>query len=302
MDSQSGITYNRSCTGIQSGDWSRLTRRQPVYEVPANLRKQKPFMISTHINRMREKLRGGETVLGAGISITDPTVTEALAPSVDFFWIDLEHNAMTTESLLGHLIAARAGGAPSIVRIPSNDVGWVKRVLDSGAEGIILPRSYSAQEAADFVAACRYPPMGTRGFGPRRPMQYGRLGQQEYLEQANRDVFVCVQVETTELLSELDDVLKIEGLDSLVLGPQDLSGSMGRLGETTHPDVINAMKTVASKARAADKFVGSGLGADPEFAQVLIDCGVQWMQAGNDFEYMIHGCEQAYRQIRGINS
>src|SRR5262249_48490120 len=158
---------------------------------------------------------------------------------------------------------ARAGGAASIVRIPSNDVGWVKRVLDSGAEGIILPRSYSAREAADFVSACRYPPLGARGFGPRRPLQYWRLGQPEYLQQANRDVLVAVQVETVELLAQLDEVLKLEGLDSLVLGPQDLSGSMGRLGDTTHPEVIESMKTVASKAKAAGKFIGSGLGASP---------------------------------------
>src|SRR5438067_9851142 len=76
-----------------------------------------PRMISTHINRMREKLRAGKIVLGAGITLTDPTVTEAIAPSVDFVWIDLEHNAMTTEAMLGHLIAARAGGCASIVRI-----------------------------------------------------------------------------------------------------------------------------------------------------------------------------------------
>ncbi len=123
-------------------------------------------------------------------------------------------------------------------------------------------------------------------------------GKQEYLQQANRDVFVTVQVETVELLAELDEVLKLEGLDSLVLGPQDLSGSMGRLGETTHPEVIAAMKTVASKARAAGKFIGSGLGANPEFARVLIDCGVQWLQAGNDFEYMIQGCQRTFDLIR----
>ena len=130
-------------------------------------------------------------------------------------------------------------------------------------------------------------------------MQYGRLGQQEYLEQANRDVFVVVQVETVELLAELDEVLALEGLDSLVLGPQDLSGSMGRLGETRHPDVINAMKMVASKARAAGKFIGAGLGANPEFAAVLLDCGIQWLQAGGDFEYMIQGCERTFERIRG---
>jgi 2-keto-3-deoxy-L-rhamnonate aldolase RhmA len=130
-------------------------------------------------------------------------------------------------------------------------------------------------------------------------MQYGRLEQQEYLRQANRDLFVAVQVETVELLAELDEVLNLEGLDSLVLGPQDLSGSMGRLGETTHPDVIAAMKTVASRARAAGKFIGSGLGANPEFARVLIDCGVQWLQTGNDFEYMLSGCRRTFSKIRG---
>ncbi len=259
-------------------------------------------MISSHINRMRAKLRAGEIVLGAGITLSDPTVTEALAARVDFVWIDMEHNATTTEAMLGHLIAARAGGAASLVRIPHNDVGWVKRVLDSGAEGIILPRAYSAREAADFVSCCRYPPLGTRGFGPRRPMQYGRLGQDEYLEQANRDVFVAVQVETVELLAELDEVLKLDGLDSLVLGPQDLSGSMGRLGQTSAPEVVAAMKTVASKAKAAGKFIGTGLGANPEFAQVLIDCGVQWLQAGNDFEYMIQGCQRTFDEIRGDHS
>ncbi len=256
-------------------------------------------MISTNINRMREKLRAGKIVLGAGITLSDPAVTEAIAPSVDFVWIDLEHNALSVESMLGHLIAARAGGCASIVRIPTNDVGWVKRVLDSGAEGIILPRAYSADEVASFVSACRYPPLGTRGFGPRRPMQYGRLEQQAYLQQANRDVFVVAQVETAELVADLDQVLKLEGLDSLVLGPQDLSGSMGRLGQTTHPDVVNAMRTVASKAKAAGKFIGSGLGANPKFAELLIDCGVQWMQAGNDYEYMIRACDQTFSTIRG---
>lgn len=256
-------------------------------------------MISTNITRMREKLRAGEMVLGPGITMTDPTITEALAPIVDFVWIDMEHNATTTESMLGHLIAARAGGTASIVRIPNNDVGWIKRVLDSGAEGIILPRPSSAREVADFVSACRYPPMGTRGFGPRRPMQYGLASQQQYVEQANRELFVVVQVETAQLISELDEVLKLEGLDSLVFGPQDLSGSMGFPGQPTHPEVVDAMKSVATRTKAAGKFVGAGMGVDKQFGAVLLECGVQWLQAGTDFEYLIGGCEHTFDDIRG---
>ena len=75
---------------------------------------------------------------------------------------------------------------------------------------------------------------------------------------------------------------------------------MGRLGETTHPDVIEVMKTAAAKAKAAGKFIGSGLGANPAFARVLIDCGVQWMQAGNDFEYMLQGCRRVFHDVRGV--
>src|SRR4051812_37785706 len=133
MDSPSGIVRPRSRPGLQPGNRCDLAglAHDPSREAS---------LISTHINRMRAKLRAGELVLGAGITLSDPTVTEALARSVDFVWIDMEHNAITTESMLGHLIAARAGGAASIVRIPNSDVGWVKRVLDSGAEGIILPR------------------------------------------------------------------------------------------------------------------------------------------------------------------
>jgi 2-dehydro-3-deoxyglucarate aldolase/4-hydroxy-2-oxoheptanedioate aldolase len=254
-------------------------------------------MISNNIEKMRKKLRAGEVVLGCGITFTDPTVVEAIAPSADFLWIDLEHNPLTMEALVAHLIAARAAGCPTMVRIPNNDVGWIKRVLDSGAEGILLPRSYTAAEVASFVSACRYPPMGTRGFGPRRPTNYARMEQQAYLKKANEEIFVAAQIETVELMKELDEVLRIEGLDSICLGPQDLSGSMGRLGETTHPDVVQAMTTICTKARAAGKFVGSGLGASPSFAKLLIECGVQWMQAGNDFEYMIKGCDAGFREI-----
>ena len=111
-----------------------------------------------NIHKFRDKLAAGNFCLGAGITFQDPAVTEALCPSVDFLWIDLEHNPTSLESMTTHLMAARAGGTPAIVRIPSSDVAWIKRVLDSGAEGIILPQAKSASEIQAFVSACRYPP------------------------------------------------------------------------------------------------------------------------------------------------
>jgi hypothetical protein len=160
-----------------------------------------------HIHKFREKLARGQICLGAGISFVDPAVTEALCDSVDFVWIDLEHTPIGVESLQSHLIAARAGGAPALVRVPSSDPAWAKRVLDIGAEGVIVPQVRSAQEVQAFVSACRYPPLGSRGFGPRRPSNYGRQGGKAFLDQANRDVFVVVQIETAQAVRAVKEIL-----------------------------------------------------------------------------------------------
>ena len=199
---------------------------------------------------------------------------------------------------MSHLIAARAGGTAAIVRIPSGDVGWIKRVLDTGAEGIILPQAQSVEEIRKFARSCRYPPMGTRGFGPRRPTNYGRFGGQEYIDHANKNLFVAAQIETIDLVHQIDEVVKIKELTSICIGPNDLSGTMGMLGNVTHPDVLDAIRTIATKARENGLYVGSGMGGDPEFANILKGLGVQWLQVGGDFEYMMKYAQQLYDQIR----
>ena len=254
-------------------------------------------MIS-NIHKFREKLDAGVFCQGAGITFSDPAVVEALADSVDFVWIDLEHNPTSLESLLAHLIAARAAGVPALVRVPSQDVGWIKRVLDTGAEGIILPQAVSAAEIGKFVSACRYPPLGTRGFGPRRPTNYGRDRGQEYLQKANGELFVVAQIETVSACEELDQIVTIEGLDSLVVGPYDLSGSMGILGEVHDPRVADAVRSIVRHAKSAGLYVGMGMGADAEHAVEAAELGIQWVQCGSDFGLMIQGTDRLHETVR----
>ncbi|HUY33849.1 MAG TPA: aldolase/citrate lyase family protein [Pirellulales bacterium] len=251
-----------------------------------------------HIDHFREQLDAGRLCLGPAITLSDPAVTEALAPSVDFVWIDLEHNPISLESLAAHLIAARAGGAPALVRVPSSDVAWIKRVLDTGAEAVIVPRIRSADEVREVVSACRYPPQGTRGFGPRRAADYGRRDAVEYVAEANRRVFVAIQIETAEAFLDLDAILAVAGFDSIVIGPYDLSGSMGMLGQVHHSTVVEAVGTIASKARAAGLYVGIGMAPDEEHALRAARQGVQWVQCGCDFGYMIQFADQLYGRIR----
>ena len=255
------------------------------------------MIVNTH--KFREKIAAGKKQLFTGITLADPAVTEMLSGSTDGFWIDLEHNPTNLETMLGLLIGARAGGTPAFVRVPANDVGWIKRVLDSGAEGIICPQADDADGVRRFVSACRYPPKGKRGFGPRRPTNYGRNGGPDYLADANKNLIVIAQIETVGCLEQLDEIVQIEGLDGLVVGPNDLSGSMGIMGQVDHPDVIEAIGRIATVGKAAGLSIGIGMGAQPDFAQQAFELGVDWVQCGNDYEYMIRFADQLFKQILG---
>ncbi len=250
------------------------------------------------MERFRGRLAVGETLVGAAITFSDPLVTEALADSVDFVWIDLEHVAMSPGALQGHLLAARGRGVPSLVRVAGSATPFIKPVLDSGAEGIIVPQVQSVAEVRGVVSDCRYPPLGRRGYGPRVPSNYGRDGGSAYVDRANRQTFVAVQIETREALDALDEILAVPGIDSLVLGPWDLSAALGRLGDVEHPEVVAALEQVIDKTRSAGLFVGSGMGPDPAYALTMARRGVQWLQVGCDYGYLTTAMDTIARSIR----
>lgn len=252
----------------------------------------------SHIHRFRESLEAGKLCLGTGITLNDPVVVEALAPLVDFLWIDLEHNPIDLETLLGHLIAARAGGAPAIVRVPSSDMPFLKRVLDTGAEGIIVPQVRSAAEVKQVVQACRYAPLGKRGWGPRRPSDYGRHSQEQIVREANEQLFVAIQIENTDALAELDEIVAIPDIDSLVVGPFDLSCSMNLMGKLDHHDLLESIETIIRKSHDAGLFVGIGDEPLAERATQWVELGVDWVQCGGDVSYLLNTAETLFSEIR----
>ena len=254
-------------------------------------------MFST-IAGFRAKLDAGQSCVSPAITFADPLVTDALASSVDFFWIDLEHSAMDPGALAGHLLAARAHRVPALVRVAGSDTPFIKPILDGGAEGIVVPQIRSAEEVRRVVSDCRYPPLGQRGFGPRVPSDYGRDAGPDYVERANRELFVAVQIENADALEALDEIAAVPGLDSLCLGPWDLSGALGHLGEVEHPSVVAAIETVIAKARAAGLYVGAGMGSDPDYARLMIRRGVQWLQVGTDCTYLFERMDQIVSSIR----
>ncbi len=250
------------------------------------------------ILKFRQRLRSKELLIGACISLTDPFVTDCLASSVDFFWIDMEHSGMTVETVAGHLLAARSRGVPALVRVVASGSQFIKPVLDQGAEGIIVPQVRSAEEVARVVQDCRYPPAGLRGYGPRVPSNYGRMEGQVYVRSANQNIYVSVQIENQEALDALDEILATPGLDGVVLGPADLSGSLGVLGQIDAPRVVEAMQTVIRKARAAGLTVGAGAGPDVADGTTMARHGVHWMCVGTDVHYLWRYCDQTVLAVR----
>jgi 2-dehydro-3-deoxyglucarate aldolase/4-hydroxy-2-oxoheptanedioate aldolase len=255
-------------------------------------------MIAKTNNRFANKLRQKLPCLGTCITFNDPTVTEALCSIFDFVWIDMEHNALTLETVQAHIMATKGSETIPLVRVPWNDPVLIKPILDIGAAGVIVPLIRTADDAKRAVAACLYPPDGIRGFGPRRPSNYGQLFGPDFCHAANDGVTIIVQIEHIEAVNNIDAIVAIRGLTSILVGPNDLSGSMGHMGEPRHPEVLQAIDKVIASARRKDFPVGIAFGDDPEDQIQWLDKGVNWLALGADFSLLLKASTEIARQLR----
>lgn len=247
----------------------------------------------------RRKLTGPEPCLGTCITYADPTVTETLATVLDFVWIDMEHTPISLESAQAHIIATRGTETTPLVRVPWNDPVLIKPVLDIGAAGVIVPLVRTADDAQRAVAACRYPPAGVRGFGPRRPSRFGTDGGPDYCRRANEQVITVVQIEHAEAVENIDAICHVEGLTTVVIGSQDLAGSLGHIGQPRHPDTLQAIEHVIDRCRAANMPVGMALGDPLDIYCQWHARGVQWFAIGADFILLQRAAAEAVAHIKG---
>ena len=245
-----------------------------------------------------DRMKHGEFVLGTVITINDPVVTEALCSAYDFLWIDMEHNPMALDVVQGHLIAATGTGVTMLVRVPWNDPVLIKPVLDVGAHGVIVPMIRTMEDTKLAIAACRYPPDGIRGYGPRRPSNYGRLGGPAFCKAANDAMITVVQIEHVDAVANIGDIVRVPSLSGIMIGSNDLSGSMGYMGQPRHPEVLGAIQTVIEVARKANVPVGIAIGDDVMLLQEWIDKGVQWVTGGGDMSLMLRAADQVTSQLR----
>ncbi len=199
---------------------------------------------------LRRKLRGGELVLGSWITIGGaPAIAEMLARAgYDWMVIDLEHSSISIAQAVELIRTVDLCGISPLVRLTSNDGNQIKRVLDAGAHGIVVPMVNSAAEAAQAVAATRYGPHGTRGVGLARAQGYGTRFA-EYLAWQAEGALVIPQIEHRDAVDALEGILQVPGVDGFIVGPYDLSCSLGIPGQFEHPDYLAAMARILETGR-----------------------------------------------------
>jgi 4-hydroxy-2-oxoheptanedioate aldolase len=233
-------------------------------------------------NRFKRRLLAGEAQTGLWLGLASPYAAE-MAATAGFDWLllDGEHSPNDLSRLLGQLQAIGPYASQPIVRPPVGDPVLIKQYLDIGVQTLLVPMVETAGQAAGLVAAMRYPPRGIRGVGHvlARAARWGAV--EEYLERADEQMCLLVQVETLAGLENLDAITAVEGVDGVFIGPADLSAAMGHLGNAAHPEVVAAIAGAIERVLAAGKAVGI-VTADEQEARGYLEAGCGFVGVGID--------------------
>jgi 2-keto-3-deoxy-L-rhamnonate aldolase RhmA len=225
-----------------------------------------------------ERIRAGEPLSAGWVSLGHPRVAEIVAlAGYDFVIVDIEHTPMSLETLDDVVRAIELRGVPTVVRVPWNDPVELKRVLDIGVAGVMIPMVETAEAAEEAVDAMTYPPDGMRGVAGSRATSYG-LEFGKYLENADDDLVTILQIETLPGVENAGEISRVEGVDSLFVGPSDLSASLGVAGDWEDEAVLGAIDDVLE---ASEVPVGS-LAVTDEGIEQWVEQGFDWVIAGVD--------------------
>jgi 4-hydroxy-2-oxoheptanedioate aldolase len=241
-------------------------------------------------NAFKRALQAGKPQIGLWSSLSSNYSVEVIAGAgFDWILLDCEHSPNDLESLLTQLQAAAPYPTTSIVRVPWNDMVTIKRVLDIGAQSLLVPYVSTAEEAKAAVSYTRYPPKGARGVaGTTRATQFGRV--KDYAKRAHEEICLLVQVETQAALDNIEAICALDGVDGVFIGPADLHASMGHTGEIANPKVKPLIDDAIRRIRKAGKAPGI-LTPNEADAKHWLECGALFVAVGADVGILARGAE-----------
>jgi 4-hydroxy-2-oxoheptanedioate aldolase len=255
-------------------------------------------------NRAKAMLKSGDLVLCMGVNqMRTPNIAMiAAACGFDAVYIDLEHNPTSLETAAAVCVAALGIGITPIARVTSHDAHDATRVLDCGAQGVMVPHVQNAAEAKAIVEACLYAPKGHRSaFGSGPALGYAALPQAEVCRRLNDETVLMAMIETPEAVANAVAIAAVDGIDVLHIGASDLSTEMGVPGQYKHERMRAAFEQVAGAARAHGKAMGvGGVRQDFEFQSWLLRLGVRYLTGGSDVGYILSAGRADVKQLREL--
>ena len=246
-------------------------------------------------NPLKAKLKTGKPTVGTWITIGHPDVAEIIAMlGFDWFVSDTEHSPFGIET--SQVLLQAASYNPEcvpLVRVEWNDVALIKKALDIGAYGVVIPWVSTWKEAQKAVEYCKYPPEGIRGFGPRR----AALRDPEYVKTANDELLIAVQIETQTALDNLDEICAVRGIDVCYIGPNDLSMSLGIFGQFDHPKFKEALDRLLTTCKKYG--IAPGMHCNEHNISGALAQGFQFCALGNVSQLLIKGARDAINAVKG---
>jgi len=236
---------------------------------------------------LKQKLKNNELTIGSWIMMGNPMSVEVMALA-GFEWlvVDIEHTSIDLETAQTLITTIQANGIKALVRVSKNEEVVIKKILDMGADGIIVPMVSTKEEALQAVEYAKYPPVGKRGVGLYRAQKYGK-GFEEYKKWVNEELVIIAQIEHINAVANIDEIIKVEGIDGTIIGPYDLSGSMGYPGEFEREDVKEAVQKVLDRCKEHN--IPSGfhvVDTEPEKLNLKIAQGCTFLAYGIDYFFM----------------
>ena len=249
--------------------------------------------------QLKSKLAQSEITIGSWITLGHPSIAEIMATAgFDWLVLDMEHSVLELSEIQMLIQVLDMRKCPAIVRLTSNHPDQIKRVMDAGANGIMVPMIKSAADAEAAVQSVYYPPRGKRGVGLARAQGYGAKFQQ-YRDWLEKNAVIVAMIEHIDAVNAIDSILSVDGIDAYIIGPYDLSGSMGHIGELNHPEVASAIEKVLEAGKRLGKPGGIHVvEPDQEQLRQRITAGFSFIGYGLDIRILDTLCRDHIQNIK----
>ncbi|MFK7871181.1 MAG: HpcH/HpaI aldolase/citrate lyase family protein [Roseobacter sp.] len=243
------------------------------------------------LNPFKKALSDGKTLIGCWLGLADRYPAQIMGHAgFDWLVIDGEHSPNDLRTIRDQLAALEHSPSHAVVRVPVGETWMIKQVLDAGAQTILVPMVESAEQARQLVRACRFPPGGDRGVGYQLAPASNFGMVDDYGRTADAQICLIVQVENRKGLAALDEILEVEGVDGVFVGPADLSADLGHIDDVTHPDVQKTVMDTIRKIDAAGMPAGF-LALNDEMNAASLEAGARFVAVGVDIAFMLSGAK-----------